>query len=369
MAVIGGAAGGVSVYKTFIITTSQTFTVPYTCTASITAIGGGGAGGGGSFTNTSYVGLGAGGGAGGFAQSIIDVASGAQFVCSIGASGSGVGTNATANGGNGGTTTAAGPNIASTLTATGGVGGVGLRDSDSAARSAAGGAGGSGSNGNKFNSAGGAGGSIVACGLNSVAGEGGYSAGGGAVGIFGVTGTQGNGQANTVYGAAPSGAGCGSVYVANQSGNGNPGGCNIGPGFSGISQGNLSQGAPINSGNFGSIFPAAGRGASILFGGPGMGTGLFNGYNNVIGSTPPEPGGGGAGLWNSARTCYRNGGMFAGGGAAYFGNFNDTIATAGNGGDCGGGGGGYGNYTGGCALTGSIGGVGAVIIEIMSPIF
>ena len=369
MAILG-AASGVSIYKTFIITTSQTFTVPYNCTASITAIGGGGAGGVGTYSNSSYVGLGAGGGAGGFAQSIINVASGAQFVCSIGAGGSSAGTNTSANGGNGGTTTASGPNLGSTLTSTGGGGGIGLKAPDSTARSAEGGAGGSGSNGNKFNSTGGAGGRVHECGLNSHPAEGGYAAGGGAVGIFGVTGTQGNGQANTIYGGSPSGAGCGGTYVPTQRGPGNPGGSTFGPVYPGGElTGNINQAAPINSGNFGSIFPPAGRGASLLFGGPGNGTGLFAGTNNIIGSTPPEPGGGGAGLWNASRINFRQGGMFAGGGAVAFGNYNNTAASAGNGGDCGGGGGGAAGCAPYATLTGSTGGIGAVIIEIMSPIF
>jgi hypothetical protein len=203
--------------------------------------------------------------------------------------------------------------------------------------------------------------------LNAHSNQGGYSAGGGAVGIYGVTGTQGNGQANTVYGGAPSGAGCGGVHVPNQ-GMSNAGGSGISGTGNTITWQAINPGSPINTGTFGSIFPAAGRGATVLFGGLGS-SNFYAGINNIIGSTPPEPGGGGAGLPSHSRINYRKGGMFAGGGGVTWGNFTGTAASAGDGGDCGGGGGGGAGRTGGCSITGSIGGIGAVIIEIMSPSF
>lgn len=357
MAVLGASGGGVTPYRTFILTTSQTFTVPYTCTASITAIGGGGGGAHAHQTDFDRTARAAGGGAGGFAQSIIAVAAGAQFVCSIGAKGGRGSTNAA--GGTGGTTTATGPNIPSTLTATGGVGGAAL-EAGRGNYTAAGGAGGGGSNGNTFNTTGGAGGGCVGIGSNGATNTSTYAAGGGAVGIFGVTGTQGNGCAgNGNIRVAASGAACGGEYISNQV-NVNAGGTSFFQMHGNSQTGYYTNEAGINpSLGSQSIFSLAGTGAA------------FNIYasTNPTSLSPATAGGGGAGLYNSLQNgnINRNGGMFAGGGGCNYGGVNNLYAEAGNGGPCGGGGGGRARYT--DSANAGYGGVGAVIIEIMSPTF
>jgi len=152
MAVILGKGGSES-FPTIFLHKSQTWVPPQDGNIMIHVIGGGGSGASGTSLYCN-----SGSAAGYCKKNTLAVTTSGSFVVVVGAGG---GQKRNASGSAGGNSTVAGTGLSSTLTSTGGAGGVNSGSSDPAA--------GAGSNGD----------------VNTTGGQGGYQRGGGAVGLTG----------------------------------------------------------------------------------------------------------------------------------------------------------------------------------------
>lgn len=192
--------------------TSATFT-PQTNTryTQVTCTGGGGGGGGADGTDTANGSIGGGGGSGGTAIRTYNATEmGANATYTIGAAGAaGVGNQVGGTGGTGGTSTFDPAGTGSTLTANGGVGGVGIRTG--AANIVSGGGNGGTASGGSINQSGSGGNAGYGLtGVDCFGGNGGSSlwggSGKGAANVGNGNGTAGNANTGSGGGGAVSGA-------------------------------------------------------------------------------------------------------------------------------------------------------------------
>ncbi len=234
---ISGGGGSTS-FPTIFLHKSQTWVPPQDGNIMIHVIGAGGSGCG---TNNGFLESGA---AGGYCRkNSLAVTTSGSFTVVIGAGGASV-MGAVAAGTAGGTTSVAGTGLGSTLTATGGAGGVVGSNTYTAGGTATGGD------------------------VNNTGGRGGYNKGGGAVGLLG-TGNDGG----------ETGGGGGFTYGAN---------CDVLGDFYSSSLGQISggSGGALGTGNSGQNLPAgelAGSGGAYLI-------------SNTVGPHASIGGGGGFGL-------------------------------------------------------------------------
>jgi hypothetical protein len=193
-------AGGLKSFQIFTSGTAQTYTKPAGVTSILVEVVGGGGGGGGATGGSTTASCGSGGGGGGYARLWV-ASSSSTYTYTVGAAGT-AGTAGNNAGGTGGTTTFS----ASSLQATGGVGGSGAPTTSTSAIQFNGGSGGVGSNGD-FNCKGSAGswGLVISAG-GQIAGKGGEAAiyGGGALPPTSASPAAGNAGGN--YGGGGSGA-------------------------------------------------------------------------------------------------------------------------------------------------------------------